>query len=128
MRKILILLMFILSLMGYNSDFFREFQQKLHFFSSTIEDDDNTDFSVNNLPLFFFEDFHLLPITFEKPSSSLRLHTTFRVLIITTSFKEICFKQFFKNRLLTSNIITNICLVKRLHAGYYTYGQGKIRV
>jgi len=127
MRKLLILLVLILSLIGYNSDFFREFQKKQHIVSYTIEED-SIDFSANNTLCFFFEDSHILPITLEKPSSYFRLYASCRVLIIAISFKEICFKRFFKNRLLTSEIITNFCFAKRLYAGYYTYGQGKIRV
>ena len=96
MRKILILLVLVLALVGYNSDYFREFEQKLPVFSHTIEEEANLNFQLNNTSCFFFEDFQILPIAYEKPSSSLRLLTTFRVLIITASFKEICFKQFLK--------------------------------
>jgi hypothetical protein len=127
MRKILILFTFILFVIGINSGYFHELQQKQSSLFKTIEQEDNKDFSVENNSQFFFEASHIIPVACEKPSFSLRLHSAFRLLIFTISFKEVCIKQFFKNRLLISETISNICLVKQLHAGYYTYGLGKIR-
>lgn len=127
MRKILILFLFMLFLIGINSDYFREFQQKQSFYSDKAEQKDDAEFPLVESPQFFIEASCLLPVACEKPSFSLRLHSAFRILIFTISFKEICVKQFFKNRLLISETISNICLVKQLYAGYYTYGLGKIR-
>ena len=126
MRKILILMALVLILIGINSDYYVNLCQK-YSFSPTRQQKQSTDLSDVNTSQYFFEssDFH--PVAYEKPSFSLRLHSGFRLLILTISFKEICIKQFFKNKFLTSEIISNICLVKRLHAGYYTYGLGKIR-
>lgn len=127
MRKILIFFTFISFLIGINSDSFHKFLPKQSFLFKTIEQGDNKDFLVRNNSQFFFDASHITPVACEKPSFSLRLHSAFRLLIFTIPFKEVCIKQFFRNRLLISETISNICLVKQLHAGYYTYGLGKIR-
>ena len=127
MRKILILMALILILIGINSDYYVNLCQKYSFHSPTIQQKQSADLSDVNTLQYFFENSDFQPITYERPSFSLRLHSGFRLLILTISFKETCIKQFFKNKFLTSEVISNICLVKRLHAGYYTYGLGKIR-
>ena len=127
MSKIIILLAFLTILIGINSGYFHDLPQKYIPISQSEQGKCN-DFSDENSVHFLSENSEIVSIAGEKPSVSVRLYSAFRLLLITISLKEICFKQFFKNKLIIREIISNICLVKRLHAGYYTYGQGKIRL
>lgn len=82
---------------------------------------------VENLSETFIETTQSLPIACEKPSFSFRLYTAFRLLITPVACKENFFKQFFKNKLFVSEVVSATYFGKRLYAGYYTYGLCKIR-
>ncbi len=128
MRKTLVLSVFILLLIGISSGYFHAFRQGQFSQPQTTEQENKDDALHKNSLQFLSEDLQILTVAGEKPSFSIRLYSAFRLLVVTIAFKEICFKQFFKNKLTTSEITSNICLVKRLYVGYYTYGQGKIRI
>lgn len=82
---------------------------------------------VKNIAGTFIETTQSLPTACEKPSFSFRLYTAFRLLITPVACKENFFKQFFKNKLAVSEVVSATYLGKRLYAGYYTYGLCKIR-
>ncbi|MDR0368888.1 MAG: hypothetical protein LBH82_07120 [Bacteroidales bacterium] len=128
MQRILIIITFGVCLVGINSDYYAHLCQKYPFLTTEIgQKAAANDLSKEHGSQYFIDCSTVHPIACEKPSFSLRLHSGFRVLIATVSFKETCIKHFFKNKIITSEIISNICLVKQLYAGYYTYGLGKIR-